>query len=323
MLTVTHFGTDGTPSARTVSDLVDMLGEPGSTWIDLTGPTDEEFDAVSKHFDWHPLAIDDMRVETHLPKVDDYGDHMLLVVHAATIDDRGRFDTIEMEIFVGTNYLVTHHSRPIRAIDGLLSRCKRNHSLAAKGPAYLLYLLVDGMADVYLPYLDRLDDRIDDLEEEIVDEPSRRTQGEIYALKRDVITLRRIVLPQAEVLRRLSRGEFPILPEESEMYFRDVHDHLYRVSEEANSYRDLLTAALDSYLSSVSNDMNQVMKVLTVFASIFIPLTFLAGIWGMYPLAGLLFPVLIPPIDLLTAATRADILVSSWPASTKSRTAGP
>lgn len=281
MLTVTHFATDGTPSACTVSDLVDMLGEPGTIWIDMTAPTDDEFEAVSKQFDWHPLAIDDMRIETHLPKVDDFGDHLLLVVHAAAIGDRGRFDTIEMEIFVGANYIVTHHGQPVPAIDGLLGRCRRNHSLAAKGPAYLLYLLVDGMADVYLPYLDRLDDRIDDLEEEILDEPSRRTQAEIYTLKRDVIALRRIVLPQAEVLRRLGRGEFPILPAESEMYFRDVHDHLYRVSEEANSYRDLLTAVLDSYLSAMSNDMNQVMKVLTVFASIFIPLTFLAGIWGM------------------------------------------
>jgi len=282
MLTMTHFDPDGTPSACTASDLVDALGRPdGTTWIDMESPTDDEFEAVSKQFDWHPLAIDDMRVETHLPKVDDFGNHLLLVVHAAAFDERGRFDTIEMEIFLGEGYLVTHHSQPIPALAALHERCWRNHAVATKGPAYLLYLLVDGMADVYLPYLEMLDDRVDDLEEEILERPTRQTQGEIYALKRDVIKLRRIVLPQAEVLRRLGRGEFPILPEASEMYFRDVHDHLWRVSEEANSYRDLLTAALDSYLSAVSNDMNQVMKVLTVFSSIFIPLTFLAGIWGM------------------------------------------
>jgi magnesium transporter len=281
MIQVSHFSTDGMAVDGSTSDLADFLSAPGTTWIDLHAPSDDEFEAVNKLFRWHPLAIDDLRVETHLPKVDDFGDYLLIVAHAVAIDEEGRFDTAEIEIFVGPNYLVTHHVEPVETIDQLLSRCHRNHALASKGPAYLLYLLLDGMADVYLPYLESLDDRIDDIEEEILAKPDQSTQARIYALKRDVIRLRRIVLPQAEVFRRLARGEFPILPPESAMYFRDVHDHLFRVSEEANSYRDLLTAALDSYLSAVSNEMNKVMKVLTVFASIFIPLTFLAGVWGM------------------------------------------
>src|SRR4051812_9223814 len=117
MLTMTHFDRDGSPSACTTSDLVDVLGEPGTTtWIDMDSPTDDEFEAVSKPFNWHPLAIDDMRIETHLPKVDDFGDHLLLVVHAAAFDERGRFDTIEMEIFLGEGYIVTHHDQTIPAL---------------------------------------------------------------------------------------------------------------------------------------------------------------------------------------------------------------
>jgi magnesium transporter len=281
VLTVTHFSPEGMPTEGSASDLVDLLAEPGTTWIDMRAPADDEFEAVNKQFHWHPLAIDDMRVETHLPKVDDFGDHLLIVAHAVSLDERGRFDTAEMEIFVGQNYLVTHHDAQVRPIENLLERCRRNHLIASRGPAFLLYLLLDGMADVYMPYLDTLDQRVNELEDAIVKRPDPATQSQIYGLKRDVITLRRILLPQADVVRRLGRGEFPILPESSQMYFRDVHDHLYRVSEAANSYRDLLTAALDSYLSAMSNEMNKVMKVLTVFASIFIPLTFMAGIWGM------------------------------------------
>jgi len=281
VIQVSHFATDGMAVEGSISDLADFLSAPGTTWIDMRAPTDDEFEAANKLFRWHPLAIDDMRVETHLPKVDDFDDYLLIVVHGVAIDQQGRFDTAELEIFVGPNYIVTHHGRPVPAIDHLLGRCRRNHALASKGPAFLLYLLLDGLADVFLPYLESLDSRIDDIEEAISAKPDQRTRSQIYGLKRDIIGLRRIVLPQAEVVRRLGRGEFPILPPESQMYFRDVHDHLFRVSEEANSYRDLLTAALDSYLSAVSNEMNKVMKVLTVFASIFIPLTFLAGIWGM------------------------------------------
>lgn len=281
MIHVTEFPPGRPARERDVADLAELRKAEGCFWVEMDTPTDAEFARVQESFEWHPLAIEDLLVDNHLPKIDDYGDHLLLVVHAVALDERERFDTTEIEIFLGANYLITHHREPVPVIDALLERSRRNGVLASRGPAYLLYLLLDSMADVYLPFLESLDEKIDAIEEEILDQPAKDTLGKIYSMKRDVITIRRIVLPQAEVLRRLSRGEFPILPEDSAMYFRDVHDHLYRVSEEANSFRDLLTGALDSYLSSVSNNMNQVMKVLTVFASIFIPLTFLAGIWGM------------------------------------------
>lgn len=281
MIHVTEFPPGSPARERDVADLAELRKGEGCFWVEMDAPTDAEFARVQESFEWHPLAIEDLRVDNHLPKIDDYGDHLLLVVHAVALDERDRFDTAEIEIFLGANYLITHHREPAPVIDALLERSRRNGLLASRGPAYLLYLLLDSMADVYLPFLESLDEKIDAIEEEILDQPAKDTLGKIYSMKRDVITIRRIVLPQAEVLRRLGRDEFPILPEDSAMYFRDVHDHLYRVSEEANSFRDLLTGALDSYLSSVSNNMNQVMKVLTVFASIFIPLTFLAGIWGM------------------------------------------
>jgi magnesium transporter len=282
VIKVRHYDTAGSMREISVDDLAQAMDGEGMVWIDMDQPTDEEFDTVAKYFEWHPLAIEDCRNENHLPKVDDYQDHILLVLHAiAVVPESAEFTSREIEIFLGANYLVTHHSEPAEATVQLEARCESNPGLAAKGPAFLLYLLLETMSNVFLPYLDELDERIEGIEEELLDRPTRKTVEKIYQSRRDVIRMRRVVSPQLEVMRRLGRAEFGAIPEAARPYFNDIFDDLFRVTQAADSHRELLSGALDSYLSALSNEMNQVMKVLTIFASIMLPLTFLAGVWGM------------------------------------------
>lgn len=282
MLRLHHFVPDHPPKEVRVDDVDALLDEEGNVWIDLSQPTDDEFDSIARIFNWHPLAIEDCRIENHLPKVDDYGPYLLMVVHGIdTAAGSEKFDSKEIEIFVGKNYLVTHHVERIVATEELLDRCDRNPALAASGPSFLLYLLLDSLSNVYLPYLDGIDNRIDEIEQALIERPDRETLQNIYGLRRDVVGMKRVVTPQIEVMRRLARAEFPVIPDESAPYFRDIYDDLFRITQSADGYRELLSGAVDSYLSSLSNEMNQVMKVLTVFAAIMGSLTFLAGIWGM------------------------------------------
>jgi magnesium transporter len=280
MLRIHHFTPRGAAREVKLADLPKALRAQGTVWVDLLDPTEKEFLAIAKTFRWHPLAIEDCRVETHLPKVDDFGSYLLLVLHNAKPDGDG-LKTSEMELFLTRKALITHHGEKLEGIEVLVQRAQRNPALAGRGPAYLLYLLLDAMEDDSLRYLDDLDDRLDAVENALLGTPGSDTLNAITRLKREVVGLRRFAIPQAEVLRRLGRAEFPIVPADAAVYFRDIYDHLYRLSDTADSYRDLLSGALDAYLSAVSNNMNSVMKVLTVFASIFIPLTFLAGVWGM------------------------------------------
>jgi magnesium transporter len=282
MLKLFHFAPGRAPEEFDQGEMDRRLGDEGSIWIDLSEPSDEEFNSIAERFQWHPLAIEDCRIENHLPKADDYGDYVLLVLHGLDVaSDSAEFTSKEVEVFVGPDYLITHHREGMAQITELKDRCERNPALAAKGPAYLLYLLLDSMSDVYLPYLDKIDDRIDNVEKDLLERPEKPTLQKIYELRRDVIGMRRVISPQIEVMRRLGRAEFAVIPDEASPYFRDIHDDLFRIIQSADSYRELLSGALDSYLSALSNEMNQVMKVLTVFASIMLPLTFLAGVWGM------------------------------------------
>lgn len=282
MLALYHFASGRSPEPFELEELDRRLKEDGTIWINLSEPTEAEFDSVAGYFNWHPLAIEDCLKENHLPKVDDYEDHLLIVLHGIDVDNTTlEFDSKEIEVFLGQNYLVTHQRRAMGATGELHKRCESNPSLASRGPSYLLYLLLDAMSDVYLPYLDQIDGRIEAVEHDLIQRPSRDTLQSIYGLRRDVIGMRRVVTPQIEVMRRLARTEFDVTPDESAAYFRDIYDDLFRITQSADSYRELLAGALDSYLSALSNEMNQVMKVLTIFASIMLPLTFLAGIWGM------------------------------------------
>jgi magnesium transporter len=253
-----------------------------TVWADFEAPTDSENQILSTVFNFHPLAIEDCIAESHLPKLDDYGDYLFLVVHGARRGDTpGTFSTVDVNFFVGKRFLVTYHHEHHRSIDQTKDRCERNIFPLSRGVDFLLYGAMDALVDQFFPILDDFDEAIDELEEEAFNNPSRSTLDRIFSLKRGVTALRRITGPQREIFNRLSRDPFAVISRRSAPYFRDVYDHLFRISDSAETYKDLSAGLMEAYLMVVSNRLNEVIKVLTLLATIMLPLTVITGIYGM------------------------------------------
>jgi magnesium transporter len=251
-------------------------------WVDLDSPTPEEAAVLTGVFHFHELAVEDALAERHHPKVESYGDYLYLILHG--IDFRARehaFLTHDVDFFLGPRFLVTVHPGISRSIGKVGTLCIRNDRVLGEGPTALLHRIVDTMVDNYRPEVDQLEERLDQLEKTVFEQPSRVLARRILNLKRDVASLRRIVQPQRDVVGRLARREFAQIDEAMSYRFRDVHDHLVRLTDESLFFGDRITALLDAHLSIVSNQLNGVMKILTVISTIFMPLTFMTGLYGM------------------------------------------
>jgi magnesium transporter len=251
-------------------------------WADLSSPTAEETRILSDLFHFHELAIEDAVSEIHHPKIESYGDYIYVILHGIDFKAREhRFHTLDVDFFLGPQYLVTVHPGVSRSIGRVHELCGRNNRFLGEGPAWLMHRIVDTMVDNYLPEVDKLHDRVDQIEKEIFGTQRENLSRRILDFKRDVASLRRVIQPQRDVVGRLARREFPIVTEQLAYRFRDVYDHLVRLTEEAVVLQDRISSLLDAYLSSVSNQLNSVMKVLTVIATVFMPLTFITGLYGM------------------------------------------
>lgn len=256
-------------------------------WIDLQSPTDEELQLVlTKLFRFHPLAVEDAISEVHIPKVDDYGSYLYLVFHTLKLgDERMDIDTFEIDVFLGPNYLITlHHDYPSVTIDHLWKVEYHQTRGLARGAPLLLYELLDRQLDGYTPLLDQFEARIEELNDLIFlnersDERSRL--NEILTAKSSALRVRRILLPQREVLGYLAQRDFSAIPAEARIYFQDLYDHILRLSELAESMRELVNGTMTIHLTLASNRLNEIMKVLTIISTIFIPLSFIAAIYGM------------------------------------------
>jgi magnesium transporter len=251
-------------------------------WVDLSDPSPDESRILTDVFHFHELSVEDALAETHHPKVESYGEYLYLILHGIDFSAREHvFKTQDIDFFLGERYLVTVHPGISRSIQHVTEVCGRNSHVLGEGPAALLHRIVDTMVDNYRPEVEKLNERLDDIEKEVFERPSPKLARRILDFKRDVASLRRIVLPQRDAVGRLARREFPLISEGMSYRFRDVHDHLVRLADEAMFFQDRITSLLDAYLSNVSNQLNSVMKVLTVIATIFMPLTVLTGMWGM------------------------------------------
>jgi magnesium transporter len=251
-------------------------------WVDLSDPSPDEVKILNDVFHFHELAIEDAIAEIHQPKVESYGDYLYLILHG--IDFKAKehtFRTQEVDFFLGAQYLVTFHAGTSRSIQRIAEICPRNDRVLGEGPAALLYRIIDTMVDNYRPEVDKLADRLDTLEKEIFGRPRHTIVKRILDYKRDIASLRRVVLPQRDAVSRLARREFPQISEQLSYRFRDVHDHLVRLADEAVYFQDRISSLLDAHLSNVSNQLNGVMKVLTIISTIFMPLTVLTGMYGM------------------------------------------
>lgn len=252
-------------------------------WVDVEAPSpDESRRVLADTFHFHPLAVEDALAEIHHPKVEAYDGVLYLILHGIAFQKRQhRFETQDVDFFVGRNYLVTVHGQPSRSIAKLRDMCDKHANILREGPVALLHRIVDTMVDHYRPEIEELEKRIDKMEQEAALGARDMLVKQILALKRDLSSLRRVVIPQRDAVGRLARREFPIVTDEIAYRFRDVYDHLVRLSEEAALFQDRVTGILDVHLSTVSNRLNQVVKVLTVMSTIFLPLTVLTGMWGM------------------------------------------
>jgi magnesium transporter len=270
----------------TVDQLPELLKDESVViWVDMESPAAEDEQVLLDVFEFHPLTVEDCRENRHYPKVEEFSGYIYLIVHGVRADTSpDRFNTIELDAFLGGNYVITYHHDSFRSINAVKLLLRTSPVGCQRGPAFLLHQILDRIVDYYSPVLDDFDDRIDRLESEIfaAKQPSNEILSQIMDLKRSVLRLRRISVKQMDVVLRLSRGEFSdLIPEEMRPFYRDIHDHLVRVTDLAESYRDLISGSLEAYLSVVSNRMNEIMKVLTIFSAIMLPLTFIAGVYGM------------------------------------------
>jgi magnesium transporter len=252
-------------------------------WVDLNGDDTSTYQPLlTETFGFHPLAVEDALVETHLPKIDDWDEYIYLVLYGVDFDRANlEVDSHEVDVFVGANYVVTHHTEPVNAIERLRSIYQRDAHRLQRGADYLLFELADAIVADFMPCLDELDDTANEMEDEVFNNPTRKTLPRIFTLKRSAIQLRRILSPQREVLNRLARDEYRVIDARERIYFRGVYDHLVRLHDINEGVRDLIGGALDIYLSAASNRLNEVMRVLTLVTVLGLPLTFLTGFFGM------------------------------------------
>jgi magnesium transporter len=214
--------------------------------------------------------------------VDDWRDYIYCVAHGVVFDPATcNVTTRELDVFLGRNFLVTHHKVPVPAADRMWDASRRDARGLERGADYLLYHLLDMLVADYLPVMDQIDESIDSIEDEVFGNPSQATLNRIFALKRAVLRLRRILTPQREMINRLARDPYAVIDADERIYFRDIYDHLVRLVDLNETLRDLISGTLDTYLSVSSNRINEIVKVLTVLTAVFLPLTFLSGFFGM------------------------------------------
>ena len=272
---------------KTVANIEEALSfrnKSSVMWLNIDGVHQPEIiEQVGKSFGLHPLVAEDIASTGQRPKMEDFDDYIFVVLRMLRFDDReNETRTEQISIILGADFVVSFQEREGDVFDTIRERLRNNKGRIRKqGADYLAYTLIDAIVDNYFMVLEKLGEIIEEVEDKLVANPTSETLQTIHDLKREMIFLRKSVWPLREVINRLERSESPLIHKSTWVYLRDVYDHTIQVMDAVETFRDMLSGMLDIYLSSVSNRMNEVMKVLTVIATIFIPLTFLAGIYGM------------------------------------------
>lgn len=252
-------------------------------WIDLYDVGNNELHYIAKIFDFHPLAIEDCLHVSPRAKVDNYEEYYFFVFHGLRYNEESdnEITTAELNVFLGSNYLVTIHKSPMNTIGRIAAACHRSNAFLNRGPDYLLYAIVDGITDEVFPIMDRISVRIDELEDEIYEHQMEEITEEFLALKRTIILIRRVIMPQKRIFANVN-GKYSFdINEDNIPFYTDLTDHLERISESAETFRDLVNSALDTYYTIISAKTTEIMRVLTIISTIILPLTFVTGLFGM------------------------------------------
>ncbi|MDM5339126.1 magnesium/cobalt transporter CorA [Fictibacillus enclensis] len=252
-------------------------------WIDIYDLQNRELYEIAKLFDFHPLAVEDCLHDSPRAKMDDYEDYKFFVFHALRYNEESdnEITTLELNVFVGPNYVVTIHKHKLKWLGQMDAICSRHTKYMKNGADLLLYALIDGITDEYFPILDRIGIRIDELEDEIYDEGVRGVTEEFLALKRTIILIRRVILPQRRIFLTVDGNWKFDIREDNRPFYTDLIDHLERIVDSTETFRDLVNSALDTYYSIINAKSSEKLNVLTLISTIMLPLTFVTGFFGM------------------------------------------
>ena len=269
---------------ETIDEVFPFSDKSTATWINLDGIHQvDNIEKIGKHFKIHPLVLEDIMNTGQRPKMEDFNNYLFLVLKMLSYDEEeNETKTEQVSLILSSNYVISFQESEGDVFDPIRERIRTDRGRIRKmGVDYLAYSLLDAIVDNYFMVLEKIGEKIEDIEDELVKNPTPEVLHAIHRLKRELIFLRKSVWPLREVISRLERWESPLIDKSIDIYLRDVYDHTIQVIDALETFRDMLSGMLDIYLSSVSNRMNEVMKVLTIIATIFIPLTLVAGIYGM------------------------------------------
>ena len=269
--------------AGSIEECFAFKDNPTVTWINIDGLHQIEIiEKMGRHFNLHSLVLEDIVNTGQRPKMEDFEDYIFIVLKMLYYDQKGGIKTEQVSLILGPNFVISFQEQEGDVFNPIRDRIRKAKGRIRKmGADYLAYALMDTIVDNYFIILERLGEEIEDMEEELLTNPTTETLQKIHFLKREMILLRKSTWPLRELINGLERTESPLIQESTGVYLRDVYDHTIQVIDTVETFRDMISGMLDIYLSSISNKMNEVMKVLTIIATIFIPLTFLAGVYGM------------------------------------------
>ena len=267
-----------------IEECIPFKNKPSVTWINIDGIHQVDIiEEIGKCFDLHPLVMEDIVNSEQRPKIEDLENYLFLVVKMLQYDEKEQnIKAEQVSLILGSTYVISFQEREGDVFNIIRKRIKEGKGLIRKKDSdYLAYALIDSIVDNYFSILEKMGEKIEDIEGEVITNPSPETLQSIYSLKREMISLRKSVWPLREIINRMERGEMKLITKPTELFLRDVYEHTIHIIDTIESFRDMISGLLDIYLSSISNKMNEVMKVLTIIATIFIPLTFIAGVYGM------------------------------------------
>jgi len=263
----------------------DLASGVGTLWLDIDTRDDDHVALLKDIFGFHPLAIEEATNPQARVKLEEYDKYLLLIVRTVafceTTEDPYDLDTVNISLFLGKNYLVTVHGGYTNPVATTAELLQRKPEILAQGPAKLMHVIVDQSVDAYFPIIDKLDEFMDSLEEKIFSQFDQGALREVFAVKRLVLTLRRHLAPERDALSTLTNRPSTLLTPENQIYFRDIYDHVLRIYDSLDTYRDLLSSTLDSYLTQVSNRLGMATKALSVVATVTLPFVVVSGMWGM------------------------------------------
>jgi magnesium transporter len=262
-----------------------MNSKTGFIWVSLESASEDEVNLILRDtFNFHPLSIEDCLSNGYqVAKVDDFISYLFMIAHAIKpAEDLHELETLELNLFLGENFLVTCSTETsMSPVEKVWERVHKDFRLSNFGPDFLCHAILDALVDEYMPLIDHMDFEVEELEDKVLEKPAPETLERLLTLKHSIMELRRVIAPQREMINRLTRDEYSLIDPQSRFYFRDIYDHLVRIQDLSDTIRDIVSGAMDIYLNSTSLRLNEVMKALTIVSTIFLPLSFIAGVFGM------------------------------------------